>query len=87
MVLLAHITMAIVSIIFATLTIFQPSKTKYLTSYGKPFIIHTDQGSQYTSKEYLKLMQDLNVKISMSKRVHLGKTDIKSHSMTTSKLT
>jgi transposase InsO family protein len=31
-------------------------------------IVHTDQGAEYRSKEYAKLMADLDVKISMSKK-------------------
>jgi len=33
-----------------------------------PLVVHTDQGSEYTSKEYAKLMRSLNVRISMSKK-------------------
>lgn len=33
MLLLAHITLAVLSTVLATLTIFQPSKTKYTSSY------------------------------------------------------
>jgi len=35
---------------------------------GKPQIIHTDQGSEYKSKEYTSLANKLNIKISMSKK-------------------
>ena len=35
---------------------------------GKPLIVHTDQGSEYRSKEYISLMNELGVKISMSKK-------------------
>ncbi len=35
---------------------------------GKPLIVHTDQGSEYRSKEYTSLMDQLGVKISMSKK-------------------
>jgi len=41
---------------------------------GKSLIVHTDQGSEYKSKEYAELMTKLDVKISMSKkRQPLGK--------------
>lgn len=33
-----------------------------------PQIIHTDQGAEYTSKEYTKFLTDLNIQISMSKK-------------------
>lgn len=33
---------------------------------GKPKIVHTDQGSEYTSADYISLMNDLEVTISMS---------------------
>jgi putative transposase len=33
---------------------------------GKPLVVHTDQGSEYNSKEYACFMENLNVKISMS---------------------
>lgn len=33
---------------------------------GKPQIVHTDQGAEYRSKEYIQLMNSLNVQISMS---------------------
>ena len=39
-----------------------------LRSFGKPQIIHTDQGSEYKSKEYVKLISELKVQISMSKK-------------------
>lgn len=35
---------------------------------GKPNIVHTDQGSEYKSEEYIQLMTNLNIKISMSKK-------------------
>lgn len=35
---------------------------------GKPSIVHTDQGAEYRSKEYQKLMANLGVQISMSKK-------------------
>lgn len=34
--------------------------------FQKPTYIHTDQGSEYTSQEYTKLVQDFGVQISMS---------------------
>lgn len=39
-----------------------------VSHFGQPQIVHTDQGSEYTSKEYTKLMKSLNVAISMSKK-------------------
>jgi len=51
-----------------TYELVQNAFKEALTSFGKPIIIHTDQGSEYTSKEYSKLMESLNVKISMSKK-------------------
>ena len=33
---------------------------------GKPLISHTDQGSEYRSEEYICLMNELDIKISMS---------------------
>jgi len=33
---------------------------------GKSLITHTDQGSEYNSKEYIKFMENLGVKVSMS---------------------
>jgi transposase InsO family protein len=33
-----------------------------------PLIIHSDQGAEYTSKEYVNLLASLNIKISMSKK-------------------
>jgi putative transposase len=35
---------------------------------GKPEIVHTDQGSEYRSQEYISLMQELGIQISMSKK-------------------
>jgi len=35
---------------------------------GKPLIVHTDQGSEYRSQEYISLMRELGVQISMSKK-------------------
>lgn len=37
-----------------------------IRTVGKPLIVHTDQGSEYNSKEYLKFMEGLGVKVSMS---------------------
>lgn len=34
--------------------------------FQKPVYIHTDQGSEYTSQDYTKLVQDFGVQISMS---------------------
>lgn len=36
-----------------------------LEKYGKPEIFNTDQGSQFTSNEWIKVLKDENVKISM----------------------
>ena len=33
---------------------------------GRPFVVHTDQGSEYNSKEYTGFMENLEVKVSMS---------------------
>lgn len=33
-----------------------------------PHIVHTDQGSEYCSKEYIKFLTDLGISISMSKK-------------------
>ena len=35
---------------------------------GRPKIVHTDQGSEYQSKEYINLVESLSVKVSMSKK-------------------
>jgi transposase InsO family protein len=53
---------------------------------GKSLIVHTDQGSEYKSKEYADLMVKLGVKISMSKKVLTGKMAIRNPGMTISKL-
>jgi len=37
-----------------------------VVSTGKPLIVHTDQGSEYRSQEYIRLMNNLGVRISMS---------------------
>lgn len=37
-----------------------------IRTIGKPLIVHTDQGSEYNSEEYLKFMEALGVKVSMS---------------------
>jgi transposase InsO family protein len=34
--------------------------------FQKPTFIHTDQGAEYTSQDYTKLVQDFGVQISMS---------------------
>jgi len=36
--------------------------------HGSPEIIHSDQGSEYTSKTYTSLVQEINIKISMSRK-------------------
>ena len=33
---------------------------------GKPLIVHTDQGPEYNSEEYIQFMENLGVKVSMS---------------------
>jgi putative transposase len=38
---------------------------KAIKRYGKPDIINSDQGSQFTSDEYICLLKDNNIKISM----------------------
>ena len=37
-------------------------------SSGIPKVVHTDQGTEYCSKEYIEFMNTLNVQISMSKK-------------------
>jgi transposase InsO family protein len=37
-----------------------------ITNKGLPTIVHTDQGSEYTSEEYTDLLAKLNIRISMS---------------------
>jgi transposase InsO family protein len=37
-------------------------------SFGTPRITHTDQGSEYQSKDYIKFIQSMGVKVSMSKK-------------------
>lgn len=39
-----------------------------LTTYGRPEIIHSDQGSEYDSEAYTKFVQTLGIKISMSEK-------------------
>ena len=36
-----------------------------INQYGKPEIINSDQGSQFTSEEYISLLKENNIKISM----------------------
>jgi putative transposase len=36
-----------------------------LRYYGTPYIFNTDQGSQYTSHEFTKVLKDKDIKISM----------------------
>lgn len=36
-----------------------------LRCHGKPYIFNTDQGSQYTSNEFTKVLKDKDIKISM----------------------
>lgn len=33
-----------------------------------PKVVHSDQGSEYNCKDYIKLMEDLNIQISMAKK-------------------
>lgn len=35
-------------------------------NFHKPIVIHSDQGVEYTSKDYLQLMQDCGIQVSMS---------------------
>ncbi|MEM2111789.1 MAG: IS3 family transposase [Candidatus Bathyarchaeia archaeon] len=49
-----------------TFELVQDAFKEVLTYFGKPQIVHTDQGSEYTSKEYIRLMGSLNIQISMS---------------------
>jgi putative transposase len=37
-----------------------------LERYGLPEIINTDQGSQFTTKEWIGMVEDLNIKVSMN---------------------
>lgn len=39
-----------------------------IATYGKPEIINSDQGSQFTSNEYIKMLTDNEIKISMDGR-------------------
>ena len=41
-----------------------------LASHGRPEIFNTDQGSQFTSLRFTKVLQDAAVKISMDGRGH-----------------
>lgn len=51
-----------------TYELIQNAFKEVLTYFGVPLIVHTDQGSEYTSKEYKDLMTKLGIKISMSKK-------------------
>lgn len=51
-----------------TFELIQDAFKEALTNFGKPIIVHTDQGSEYTSKDYIRLMKSLDIKISMSKK-------------------
>lgn len=35
---------------------------------GSPKIVHTDQGSEYQSKDYLSMLSKLGIQVSMSKK-------------------
>ncbi len=37
-----------------------------IRTVGKSLVVHTDQGSEYSSKDYAKFMEGLGIKISMS---------------------
>ncbi len=37
-----------------------------IRTVGKPFVVHTDQGSEYNSKDYISFMENLGIKVSMS---------------------
>lgn len=39
-----------------------------LAKYGKPVIFNTDQGSQFTSKDFISVLKNNNIKISMDGR-------------------
>jgi putative transposase len=39
-----------------------------ITLYGKPDIFNTDQGSQYTGKQFIGVLQEANIRISMNGR-------------------
>lgn len=39
-----------------------------LSKYGKPDIIHSDQGSEYDSQEFIVFCQNIGIKISMSNK-------------------
>ena len=39
-----------------------------MTRHGKPEIMNTDQGSQFTSIEFIKVLKDAKIKISMDGR-------------------
>ncbi|MDP3792235.1 MAG: IS3 family transposase [bacterium] len=39
-----------------------------ISIHGPPEIIHSDQGSEYTSKTYTSLVQEINIKMSMSRK-------------------
>ena len=41
------------------------SLERALRCHGTPYIFNTDQGSQYTSHEFTKVLKDKNIKISM----------------------
>jgi len=45
---------------------------KAITNYGVPDIIHTDQGSEYRSQEYLQYLEDNQIKASNSAKSSPG---------------
>jgi putative transposase len=53
---------------------------------NKPVIFHSDQGSEYISGEYEKLLETMNIKPSHSKKSSPWKLDIKNHFMAISSL-
>ncbi len=42
-----------------------------LRCHGTPYIFNTDQGSQYTSHEFTKILKDKEIKISMDREGRL----------------
>ena len=41
---------------------------KAIAAYGRPYCINSDQGSQYTSLEFIELLKKENIKISMNSK-------------------
>lgn len=42
--------------------------TESIVVKGKPEVVHTDQGSEYRSQEYISLVEGLGIQLSMSKK-------------------